>query len=183
MVPTQIPDTATAQWAPLVNLLLPGGGLILIGAIGSGFAVGLAFAACANLALVATFLIPDDFTRGTHALIVGVAGGCYVGAQIRYAQAVRSVRRDARAKLRRDALRRSGALLAEGRSEQALELLYALSEACPGDLLVTYRLAQVLTDAGHKRAARIAWRRLLVLDRHGVYRIKIAQYERELGRE
>jgi hypothetical protein len=178
-VRTPLPDPATAQWASFVNLLLPGGGLILIGATGSGIIVGIVFAVAINLALIATFLVPDDFSRNTHALVVGVAGGCYLGAQLRYAQALRNSQRAAQAALRRETLQRAQALLAEQQTEDALKLLYALSEICPGDLLVTYRLAQVLTSAGHKRAARVAWRRLATLDRHGIYRVKIAEYERQ----
>jgi hypothetical protein len=90
------PTIAYGRIAPWVNLLLPGGGLILVEALVSGVLIGLAFTLCANLALLAVLLFPDDFSRWDQALLIGLAGGSYVGAQLRLAGEL--ARRRARAR-------------------------------------------------------------------------------------
>lgn len=170
-----------ARWAPWVNLLLPGAGLVLIGACWSGLATGLVFAACTNLALASVLLFPDDFSSAIRMLLIGFAGGSYVGAQLRYAQAMRGIRAAELAALRRRVLAETQSLLKSGQPARALEVLSPLARRLPDDLLVAYRLAQVLTETGNKRAARVAWRQLRTLDRHGIYRQEALRNERDLG--
>ena len=83
---TNTPELTGDGWAAALNLLLPGGGLILVGAPWSGLLIGLAFTACANFALAAVLLFPDSFSPTHQALGTGLAAGAYLGAQIRLAQ-------------------------------------------------------------------------------------------------
>ncbi len=52
--------SARAWLAGVLNLLVPGLGIIYLGRAWTGLIVGLIFAAFANLALWAVLLIPDD---------------------------------------------------------------------------------------------------------------------------
>jgi len=164
------PSRAVHCWAPWVNLLLPGGGMILIGSVASGLLGGLVFAACANLALLAVLLFPDDFSGTTQALAIGLAAGAYVGAQVRFAGCARKLREQTAASFRRRLLWQSQELLAHGEAAHAVEVLRPLADQACGDLLVAYRLAQALTAAGDVPAARAAWQQVRQLDRHGLYR-------------
>lgn len=163
-----------------LNLLLPGGGLVLIGCVTSGLLVGMAFTLCANFALAAILLFPDDYSHEVHCLLIGLAGGCYVGAQLRYAQTVRAVQARAAAERRRRALWEARQLIEQGEYGRALNVISPLAREQPHDVLVAYRMAQALTEAGTAHAARIAWKRVRVLDRHGIYKQQIAAYERRL---
>lgn len=170
----------TARWAPLANLLLPGAGLILLGSVVSGLLVGVAFAACANFALAAVLLFPDDYSETVRALAIGVAGGAYVGAQVRLAGTLRRRRVEAEAERRRRGLRAAEELLAGGAAERAAEVLQELAAEFDNDLLVAYRLAQAWTAAGQDGRAHLAWQEVRRLDRYGIYRRQIVDHEQEL---
>ncbi len=163
-----------------INLLLPGAGLVLCGATMAGLVVGVVFAVSANIALVATLLFPDDFGPGPRALAIGVAGGVYLGGQIRYAQTVRGLQRAAAVRERRERLGRTQRLLASGDVAGALQAIAPLTEANPDDLVAAYRLAQVLMAAGNGHAARVAWKRVKQLDRHRLYAQQVAEAEQHL---
>ncbi len=168
------------RWAGWVNLVLPGAGLVLCGAIASGLMVGLLVAAGANLALAALLLFPDDFSRTVQAVIIGLAVGSYFGAQLRLSQTQRQIRAQAAGEARRRTLRRTSELLANGEPAAALEALRPLADRAHDDLLVAYRMAQTLTVAGDVLAARVAWQRVRQLDRHGIYRDQVRENERAL---
>lgn len=153
----------------LLNLVLPGGGLILAGAAALGVIVGLIFAAFANLAVLASLLFPDDFSPNARALWIGFAGGAYVAAQLRLAQTLREREAAARAEQRRAALQAVRAHLAANEPAAALAALEPLARAEPDDLLVNVRLAQIHTAAGDRAAARSAWLRVRTLDRERIY--------------
>ncbi len=172
------PSNTLAAW---LNLVLPGGGLIWIGATATGLLAGVAFAACANVALAAVLLVPDEFGAAYQKLVIGLAAGAYAGAQLRFVQTVRQRRAVDLANQRRESLRRVTACLLDGDAEAALVALQPLRNGAEDDLLVMYRLAQVLTAAGNVSAARNAWRKVRALDRHGIYRRQAEEQERRLG--
>lgn len=167
-----------ARWA---NLLLPGSGLVLIDRPVTGLVVGLAFAACANFALLAVLVLPDEFSAGERALGIGLTAGAYIGAQLRLAQTVRGLRAEAATLRRRASLREAHALMDRGEHVQALTLMDALSRDFPDDLLVAYRVAQLLTAVEGETAAQAAWERLRSLDHHGIYRDQIRAHTSGLG--
>ncbi len=155
--------------------------MILIGSVASGLVGGGLFAACANFAVLAVLLFPDDFSGTVPALAIGLAAGAYVGAQVRFMGRVRELRAQAAASLRRQLLWQSQELLARGEAARAVELLQPLAAQAPDDLLVAYRLAQALTAAGGAAAARAAWRHVRQLDRHALYKQQIRAHEDRLG--
>lgn len=159
-----------ANWPACLNLLVPGGGIVLLGWVWTGLVVGLLFTICANYALWATLLVPDEFPSWAQGLGIGLAGGTYLGAQLRLAQAVRSQQQQRQATLRRQALLAARDGLRRGDFTVALAALEPLRELASRDLLVAYRLAQVYTALQDVDAARAAWRQVRALDRHGVYR-------------
>jgi tetratricopeptide (TPR) repeat protein len=167
------PAARRATW---LNLLLPGGGLILVGAVPSGLLVGLVFAACANFALAAALLFPDDFPPAAQLAGIVLAAAAYLYAQARLAQAVRDLRRQAAAALRRRVLAETQELLARGDHARALAALSAIADQAGADFLVAYRLAQALTAAGNTAAARRAWLRVRELDPHGIYKPQVAAH-------
>jgi hypothetical protein len=152
------------------NLVLPGVGLILAGRVAAGLAIGLLFVVLANGAVAATLLVPDDVSPWVQALVIGLAAGTYVGAQLRLRYALEDTARAARRDRRDAALRVVRACVERGDGEAGWEALRPVAEDAEEDLLVAYRVAQVLTLRGDRTAARIAWERVRRLDRHHLYR-------------
>ncbi|MFQ5806174.1 MAG: hypothetical protein ACE5I3_06980 [Phycisphaerae bacterium] len=166
----------------LINLLVPGGGLILIGSETMGVLVALLFTAAATFAIAAVLLFPDDVLPTWRGLGIGVAIGTYLGAQIRYAQTVRSQREQAAEERRRVALEHARRALLAGRVDDAWQALQPLVERAESDLVLAYRLAQVLTARGDVAGARAAWRRVRRLDRHRLYRQEVVENKGALPR-
>jgi hypothetical protein len=172
-------EQSAARW---VNLLIPGGGLMMIGRVWFGLVIALLFTLCANCALAFSLLFPDDVPSWAGGLATGLAGGTYLGAQLRFAQTVRSRRHGAANTRRRQALEATRACLAAGRYDQAWEAIRPLAAQAERDLLVAYRVAQVLTAKQDVDAALGAWQLVRRLDRHHVYREQIRSSERALSR-
>lgn len=154
----------------LLNVLLPGGGLIAAGAVATGLVIGLTFAILANLTVVSWWLAPDEFPRLVRALALGCAGGAYAGAQFRLAAHLRTLRATRFEQWRRRRLWDSAAALQAGDGAAALEALRPVAQRTPEDLHVAARWAQALVLTGPPAAARTAWQRVADLDRRGVYR-------------
>lgn len=173
----------TIAGSRLVNLVIPGGGLILIGHEPLGVLIAILFTIATCYALAGTLLFPDDTSAIWRGLGIGVAIGTYLGAQIRYAQTVRHQADQAFGDLRRSALGDARSALHQGRSDDAWEALRPLLPQAETDLLIAYRVAQVLTARGDGLAALHAWRRVGRLDRHRIYRQEVCENEQALSRQ
>ncbi len=112
-----------------------------------------------------------------QALGIGFAAGSYFGAQLRLARNMRRSRTEDAAARRRRILAETLALMQRGEYARAQEVLSPLSREAPDDLLVAYRVAQVLTETGPPPAAQAAWKRLRALDRHGIYKEQLRIHE------
>jgi len=165
----------------LINLVVPGGGLILIGSETMGVLIALLFTAAASFAIAASLLFPADFPPTWRGLGIGVAVGTYLGAQIRYAQTVRHQCERAADESRGAALQGVRRALLAGRVEDAWRALQPVVEQAENDLVVAYRLAQVLTAREGGAAALAAWRRVRRLDRHRIYWREVVENERLLS--
>jgi hypothetical protein len=170
--------TTVAQWT---NLVIPGGGLILIGSEAVGVLIATLFTASADLAIAASLLFPDDISSTWRGLAIGVAIGTYIGAQVRYAQTVRCQRQCLAESRRHAALREARVALADGRVGDAWRALQPLADEVERDVALAYRWAQVLTAKGSGAAAQAAWRRVRRLDRHRIYYQEIAENQRRLS--
>ena len=166
-----------AAWA---NVAVPGLGIILIGRTWTGLAAGLLFTLCAQFAVWATLLIPDEFSPSLRGLAIGLAGGTYLGAQLRFAQTLRDVRRREHDSRRRIALGEARACLQREDYEGALEAIAPVRDCCTQDLLVAYRVAQILTGLNDVDAALRAWQQVRALDHHHVYRDEARACEQAL---
>jgi hypothetical protein len=167
----------------LINLVIPGGGLILIGHEALGVLIAILFTIATGYALAASLLFPDDTSATWRGLGIGVAIGTYLGAQLRYAQTVRFQVDQALGDLRRTALAAARAALHAGRADEAWSALQPLLPQAETDLLVAYRVAQVLTARGNGLVALNAWRRVRRLDRHRIYRDEVRSNEQRLASE
>ena len=159
-----------ANLARLTNLVLPGGGLIMLGCAWSGALIALVFAACANFAVGASLIFPDDVPGWLAGLAVGMAAGTYFGAQIRFLVTVRMIEHRRAFELRRRTLHEVLVLLRRGEYGPAHERIRVLAHLADSDLLVAYRFAQVLTGTDDPAEAGRAWHRVRGLDHHKIYR-------------
>lgn len=173
-------SSALSAVGRMVNLVVPGGGLILIGYEALGMLVAVLFSASTCYVIAAGLLFPDDTTIAWRNLILGIALGTWVGAQIRYAQSVRHLREEAADARRRKSLRETQAALREDRVGDAWRAIKPLAELAESDLALAYRLAQVQSARGEYARARQAWRRVRRLDRHRIYRAETLAAERAL---
>jgi hypothetical protein len=154
----------------VLNLLVPGLGIIWHGRIAGGLALGVVFAACANLAVCSVLLIPDDLPGWAPPLAIGLAAGAYVGCQVQFVRSARQHRNAERERIRRVALSTVRESLEQGDYAGGLAALAPISHLAAHDLLVAYRTAQVLSGLGDAQAARTAWQQVRALDRHHIYR-------------
>ncbi len=163
------------------NLAVPGGGLVLGGDMVGGVAVGVAFTLAACSAIAVTLLFPDDVSPLWRGVLIGAAGGAYVGAQFRLevwlVHAIRRARRD-----RRDAaLRAVVEALRVHDVARAREALGPVLDLVEEDLLTAYRAARVFELAGEASAATSAWEHVRRLDRRHIYREARESALRRLG--
>ena len=147
-----------------INLIIPGGGMILLGYEVLGLLVALLFTVAGSFALLATLLVPDDVSPTMRGLSIGIALGTYIGAQIRHAQTMRDRTEKELDALRRTTLQEVRRALLENQPEIAWERLQPIMLRVEEDLAIAYRAAQVLTARGDGYAAVSAWRRVKRLD-------------------
>lgn len=165
--------------ARLLNLVVPGAGLILVGRVLIGWALALAFAITANLAVFVLYIIPAEVNNGVRAAFIGSAAVLYIAAQGLFATAARYGFQAAVDTRLRSALVAANRFIADGDLRAALRALQDLPPPLESDLLVVLRVAQVLTALGDHSAAQAACERLRQLDRHGLCRADLAQMSRE----
>ncbi|QOJ14108.1 MAG: hypothetical protein HRU75_05430 [Planctomycetia bacterium] len=180
------------RFARLLNLLLPGVGLVLIGALWRGVLIGLTIAALANATLAFALLIPDEIpTAGFVALLVAT-GTAYAAAQVWVVRVAGVVQRSETQTFRAEVLARVAEHLGAGDGRAALAALAPLCSSADSDLLIAVRYAQALQAAGDQpvspnapaadehadilatasgsRAALVeAWVRVRRLDPHRIY--------------
>lgn len=156
--------------AGALNLLVPGLGIIWLGRAVAGLVFGLVFAACANLAVCAVLLVPGDLPAWAPPLAIGLATGAYLGCQVQLVRSSREHREAEQQRIRRAALTAVREALERGDYSAGLAALAPVSHLAAQDLLVAFRLAQLLTAVGDTQAALAAWRQVRALDRHHIYR-------------
>lgn len=158
-----------------LNLLIPGGGLILAGRVVAGLMVGILFVMAAALAIEGNLIAPHGTSRFGAMLTIGLAIGLYLSAQIRMRRAAREARSASSLERRRTTMIAARQAMASGEYPQARELLLQMQRENPADLHVAYRLAQIASKTEPPEAAREAWRRLRLLDKHRIYKEEIAR--------
>lgn len=162
--------------AATLNLLVPGGGLVLLGALWTGVAAAVLFTLLLNFTIAAVLLIPDNVPPVARGWAIGLTGGVYLGSQIRLASHVREQRQRRATLLRHEALLAARQHLLAGDAEAAWVALQPIADRFDRDLLVAYRVAQVQTQRAPADVAAEAWERVARLDRHRLYRGEIRAF-------
>lgn len=170
-----------ANLARRINLLVPGGGLILLGRPWLGLTLALLFAALGNFALAALLVFPDDVASWLTGLTLGASAGTYAAAQFRIWSTVRKIGIERQQEQRRAVLGAVQRHMRDGAYERALDEIRGVGGLAERDLLLAYRLAQILTGTGDREAAARAWRRVRELDRHKIYRKELEAHRRIWG--
>ena len=152
----------------VLNIFVPGTGLILCRREWHGFSLALLFGICGNVALAGWLIAPRAVPAWLTWLAVAIAGGCWAASQwllhhqlqlLRHcAAALEAILNQARSALR------SGDLAA---ARMAIESGAALDDENL-DLLVVS--AELCERGGDDHGRRTAWHKIIRLDRRGRYR-------------
>ena len=168
-------------WGAVINLLVPGSGLILLGLPWLGIALALWFALGAELAacgwLIAPATIPWVLT------LVGAlcAGAAWVLGQGLFLTRMRFLR-DPELPAELAILRRHATeALARGDHRAACSTLRVALSIDDADLPTRILWARLMTGMGRKRHARRAWRGSARLDTHREHQNEIRQALQRLG--
>ncbi len=159
-----------ATLAVALNLVLPGGGLILLDATAIGVLFGAAFILLLNLALTAAFITPDDFARTGRLAAVAALVLIYAVAQAAMRSQLRRSSEARRAAALRQVLCEVEQLATNGDAAAALTRLELLATERPDDLLILHWRATLLTALGRTNEAQRTWAHLRRADRHGLFR-------------
>ncbi len=174
-------SSARSSWIWPANLLVPGAGLVLAGRPWAGLIAGTLFSTILAAALTAVWVVPGEVPATWKGLLIGFAGGTYVGAQIRQVRALRERARQALERGRKACLRDAIAAMHAQEPERAVALLEPAVTARPGDLLLLVRLAQALDAAGQQTEASAMWEQVRALDRHRVFRSDVRRARGDSG--
>lgn len=165
----------------MLNLAVPGAGVVWLGSVLNGVLLGGSFALLCNWWVWAIWIVPGEFAAAAQMLLGLAVLLLYTAAQLSLARTLREWRARRATALRRAALTTAVRRLEERDVAGAWTALLPVLGRADRDLLIAYRAAQVLTVAGDVERARRAWRRVRALDPHGLYRRQIEQAEAELA--
>ncbi len=159
--------------AALVNLVVPGGGLILRDEAVLGlFTAGL-FTFALNFTLAGRFLFPLNISPGWQRFGAVLVIATYLAAQIRMGAAQRAAERRQAARARRARLASVLKVIQAGSPQAAAECLAALRDSELDDLHLAVRAVQLAELSGDPALLQDARQNVRRLDRHGVYRAGI----------
>jgi len=169
---TRMPHPAVL-W--MVNLLVPGAGLVLLGRLATGVLLGMVWGSALAALVVATLVWPDAVAAGRLVGVLAAAAVVYVGAQVvlyvRWRAAGQHVVSDQRDEAFREAL----VATLQGRLDDAEDLCRALLRADPDDVEATLHLAALARKRGRRGAALRCLRRARYLDEDGRWDFEIAR--------
>lgn len=179
--PTSRASAPARVW--LVNLLLPGLGLVLLDAIIFGTAVALSYIVVLNGTLAVLLLIPDDVPQAVELVLIGTVCAVHISGQFALRAVARSRGRD-RIRERRVALvAHANQLLQDDRGPEALSALLPIAGDAESDLDVAYCLALAFTQTEDRPAACEAWERVRRVDQDGIYAVECRVYLKQLAPE
>jgi len=156
--------------ALVLNLFVPGAGLIVLRREWLGLAAAALFALLGQIALLGLLLLPATIPPWLTTLGCAGAATVWLGAQFLLGARARALGGDAATEQIALLLQRADQTIASqayAETEAILRLALAINDEEP---TVNIRWAQLMTLMGRFRQARRAWRRVLSLDRTGVHR-------------
>ncbi len=170
---------ARRAWALVLNLVAPGIGLVILRREGLGIALAVLFAVFAQVALTGWMIAPASIP-----LILLTATGVAAGAVWLVSQwlAWKQTGLVSGAQCERElGLLREGITQAieGGRYAEARDLLNIASRIDDEDLDLHLLSARLATRAGQVQTARKAWRRVMQLDKAGLYSTEALKMLRE----
>lgn len=170
---------ARRVWALILNLVAPGVGLVILRREGLGIALAVLFAVFAQVALIGWMIAPASIPS-----ILSVATGVAAGAVWLVSQwlAWKQARIMFGAQCERE-LRLLGESVTQAidaeRYAEARDLLNLATRIDDEDLALHLQAARLATRTGQFQTARKAWRRVMQLDKVGLYRTEALEMLRE----
>ena len=161
--------------AVLLNLLLPGCGLILARREWLGFVIALFFTVCGQIAIFGLWNAPQSVATPVTALALGFAVALWVGAQMLLRRQLRIVADPNAAVQINTCHHLADEAVASGRLEDAYGALCVAKTVDDEDLSTHVRLARVATLLGRYDEARQIWRKVEQLDRKQEFRRELVQ--------
>jgi tetratricopeptide (TPR) repeat protein len=149
----------------VLNLLVPGAGLIMLRRDWLGLTISLLFAVLAQIGVAGLWLMPAVMPRGVAPGALAAAGLVWTGAQWMFLMRWREISgAGVRAELA-SLCARSSAAIRQRRYDEAYEILRVALTLNDEHPEVIRQWAELMTLMGRFRQARQAWHRLLQLAR------------------
>ncbi len=151
------------HWKPLINIIVPGAGLIVLRREWLGLAVSLLFGLLAQIGVGGLWLFPAAIPQRVAVAALGLAGLVWLGAQWLTLRRIKSATGPI---IEREILvlcHRADDAIASGRFAEADDLLLAARQINDEHPVVNRKLAESAARAGRRRDAVRAWRRVKAL--------------------
>lgn len=161
--------------AVLLNLVLPGSGLIMARRPWLGFSMSVFFAACANLVIWGFFIAPYSLRHDVTATAAGLAAALWIVAQVHLIKRIRSSPDDGVAEQLTTCHDLAEKAMQEGRHDDAYGALSVALTVDDRNLQTYVKLARLTTMLGKYGEARQAWDKVEQLDRTQVFRREMIQ--------
>lgn len=154
-------------WAIVLNLAVPGSGLIVLRREWLGLAAAALFGILAQVALLGLLLLPATIPAWLTTLSVSLALFVWLGAQWLLWMRWRTATGPGMERQLSALCERAADALSRQAFAEAAEILEVALTVNDEDLAVNVKWAELMTVTGQFPKARQAWRRILSLDRSG----------------
>jgi hypothetical protein len=156
--------------ALVLNLLVPGGGLVMLQREWLGLTVAVLFVVLAQIGVFGLWIVPVDVPRWQAGSALGAAGLVWAAAQVLAWTRFRAMTSpDVQRDLVELRTRASAAMAAKDWTDAHCVLLLALN-LDDEDVHTVALWAELMGHMGHRRDARRGWKRVQSMDRAGQYR-------------
>ena len=162
----------------VLNLLVPGAGLVLAGRLVIGIVAGLAWGLAAGTAIITAMVHPAGGSAGLSVLVVAAPLIVYGAAQVALARRLRAERKSSQAPDHDAVFREALVAYVRGRFDESETACRALLHADPDDVEATLQLAAIARRRNAPRLAKRHLTRARYLDDSGRWDFEI---ERELA--
>ncbi len=166
------------RWAMIVNLLVPGAGLIGLRREWLGLAVALLFGILAQISLMGVLLLPAVIPTRVSVLTAMAAATVWGWAQWLLVRRLRASCGQAAERQHASLLHRADKALACGNMDEAADLLRAALNMNDEHVETLWQWAQLSVRAGRMSEASWAWDRILQLE-HDPGRLRAIRAARE----
>lgn len=166
--------------AAILNLVMPGSGLILAQRHWLGFFMAMLFAACGHIAAVGLLIAPDAVPIRLTAFASGAAAAIWLSAQYLLVRRVRALADRSRADQLALCHRLADEGVQEGRTEDASGALDVALTIDDEDVQTHVRRARLHHLLGRPEEARRSWQKVEQLDKRAMFQREMIQAIRRL---